>query len=64
MSRVPDIDDMMPCGECSVCYEYLDHRDLVFCEECKKAVHRQCTIGRLCRDCWDEENTPPPPPKP
>ncbi len=47
-----DPEDLMPCGTCPVCSEYLDHRDFVLCDRCKQAVHSQCCDEQwVCRDC-------------
>lgn len=34
-----DPEDLMPCGECCVCNEYLDHSDAGFCEHCGSGFH-------------------------
>ena len=37
-----DFDDLMPCGECDRCGEYLDHSEAWFCEKCNYGIHGSC----------------------
>lgn len=53
-------DDMMPCGECSVCGEYLDHCDLGVCATCGSGFHFNACGGwhggeHACNDCHSDD---------
>ncbi|BDU76232.1 hypothetical protein [Mesoterricola sediminis] len=55
-----DPEDAMPCGECCVCGEYLDHRDLGVCGECGQGFHFNRCGGwgaseHQCNNCKPDE---------
>jgi hypothetical protein len=52
-------DDMMPCGNCAVCGEYLDHRHLGVCARCGNGFHFNACGGwnggeHVCNDCQSD----------
>lgn len=56
-------DDAMPCGDCVVCGEYLDHRDLGTCKKCGEGFHWNRCGGwsddgdyHICGICKSEAN--------
>lgn len=56
-----DFDDAMPCGDCCVCGEYLDHQGAGFCESCGGGFHwSQCggwSLGeKRCDGCSEEDD--------
>ena len=64
-----DHEDSMPCGECCVCGELVDHQDAGFCGGCKGAFHwtrcgewgpsehecRNCKGNRLVQDMPEDD---------
>jgi len=52
-----ELEDLMPCGECCVCSEYLDHSDAGFCETCNQGFHwGMCGDWYEGKHCCEECN--------
>jgi len=56
-----DIEDAMPCGDCCVCGEPVDHSDAGFCGDCQGAFHwGRCGEWGLdehqCKNCKPEDD--------
>lgn len=57
-------EDDMPCGDCCVCDEPVDHSDAGFCATCKGAFHWHRCGGwhgseHACENCHSTEDEPP-----
>lgn len=55
-----DPEDMMPCGDCPVCDEMVDHSEAGFCADCGNAFHwTRCGTWwdgeHRCENCQEEE---------
>ena len=54
-----DAEDLMPCGECPVCHETVDHSEAGFCDTCGAPFHWGDCGGwvdgkHMCDLCKDE----------
>ena len=59
-----DPEDMMPCGDCPLCDEMVDHSEAGFCVDCGAAFHwHRCGTwgvgGHQCDNCQKEDDEEP-----